>query len=157
MSFLKLLRSIPKDGEITPELEWKLHKAAVGLLRGQEGGSYDLPDREHRVVEYEDRSGLEDLSEPEIIEDSELEDRSDRTLERDYDDDRRHRVVLVTRDENDREIPFAEGSERQIAQIRKRLDLIRAQKGHRACQKEIKKMREEYLLHTMGDFYEKGV
>ena len=41
--------------------------------------------------------------------------------------------------------------------IRKKLDLIRAKRGHKACQEEIRKLREEYLLHTMGDFYEKGV
>ena len=119
MTFLELLRSIPKDGDITPGLERKLHKAAVGLLRGQEIGSYDLPDKEHRVVEYENHSGLEAPSEPEIIdeENSESEDRSDHTLERDYDDDRGHRLVLLVRDENYREIPFAEGSERQIAQV----------------------------------------
>ena len=158
MSFLELLRSIPKDSEITPELERKLHKAAVGLLRGQESGSYDLPDKEHRLVEYENDSGLEALSEPEIIdeENAESEDRSDHTQEGDYDDDCHHRLVL-TRDENDREIPFAEGSESQIAQIRKKLDLIRAKRGHKACQEEIRKLRDEYLLHTMGDFYEKGV
>jgi len=159
MSFLKLLRSIPKDGEITPELERKLHKAAVGLLRGQEIGSYDLPDKEHRLVEYENHSGLEALNEPEIIdeENAESEDRSDHILECNYGDNCGHELVLVTLDENDREIPFANGSKRQITQIRKNLDLIRAKRGHKACQNEIRRLREEYLLQTMGDFYEKGV
>jgi hypothetical protein len=65
MSFLKLLRSIPKDGDISPELDRRLKSAANMLLADREDGNLNImdDDKNSDVVEYEDRTGLEELNE----------------------------------------------------------------------------------------------
>ena len=164
MTFLSLLKSIPKDGDISPELDHKLKKAANMLLAGREGGNVDVPDRERNNVDYEDLSGLDDLSEPEMIEDEEAAttDRANFEPDESGDDEdedltrRKPRCTLITYDDRDRIFSFFEGSRREVNQTKARLDLIRIKKGHEACKKEVKKLREKYLSQTMGDFYEKG-
>lgn len=154
MSFLKLLKSIPADGDITPELQRRLHKAAVALLRGQEIGGYDPQEEAASPVTYEDHAALEEPLEPEIIEREKSEFKSNSELEQcsDSDGDGGCRdYVLLVRDKYDRELPIATGSDRYITQMKRRLDFIRAQKGYRAYQKAIKRLRKEYL----EEFYEK--
>jgi hypothetical protein len=164
MTFLKLLRSIPPDGEITPELEWKLKRAAGALLRGQESGTYDLPDTDRVEVGYGEYDALEDLSEPDMIErESELS-RSDFEAECDYfpedfsepetielESEAGSRHVLIVYDyHTEQEIAIKEGTKADLARISAWLDLIRARDGLGAYRTEVRKMRAEYLRRFHG-------
>jgi len=164
MTFLKLLRSIPPDGEITPELEWKLQRAAGALLRGRESGNYDLPDIDRVEVGYGEYDALEDLSEPDMIErESELS-RSDFEAECDYfpedfsepetielESEAGSRYVLIVYDyDQEQEIAIKEGTKADLARISAWLDLVRARDGFGAYRTEVIKMRAEYLRGSHG-------
>lgn len=149
MTFLKLIRSIPKDGEIPPELEHKLKSAANMLLAGREDGNTDLVDgTPELVVEYEDRGGLEEAGEPDMIE-SESNSHSEFTLDRDFDEPR---CVLLADDDHSREIVIATGPRREIEGLKASLCMIRLKRGGRAYMKQVKKLRKKYL----GELYGKG-
>jgi hypothetical protein len=76
MTFLSLLKEIQKNGEMSPAFERKLTFAAYNLLAGRDG-YFDLGDMRANarddLVEYGDYDALEDLSEPDMIEDDEAE------------------------------------------------------------------------------------
>lgn len=149
MTLMKLLRSIPINEDISPEMLCKLEAAANRLLIGREGGNADATDDiPTRSVDYEDQSGLEDLTEPELIEREHAE--PEAVLVRGEYTPRNH--VLLTVDEHDREIVIAKDTRREIEDLKAYLSMVRIKKGKGACDKEIKKLRNEYL----GELYEKG-
>jgi len=149
LTFLKLLRYIPINEDISPEMMRKLEAAANRLLAGREGGNADAIDNiPTRSVDYEDRSALEDLTEPELIEREHAE--PEAALVRGEYTPRNH--VLLTVDEHDREIVIAKGTRREIEDLKASLSMVRVKKGKGACDKEIKKLRNKYL----GELYEKS-
>ena len=152
MTFLSLLKEIPKNGEMSPAFERKLTFAAFNLLAGREGGHLDLGEMRANakddLVEYGDYDALEDLSEPDTIEDEEAElpiddpDSVDDPVEENL-YERFTELYIINK--QGRKITIFRGSHKKADRIRDQLDLILVRQGRGAYQRKIRELREAYL------------
>jgi hypothetical protein len=151
MTFLSLLKEIPKNGEISPAFERKLTFAAYNLLAGRDG-HLDLGEMRANakddLVEYGDYDALEDLSEPDTIEDEEAElsiddpDSVDDPVEENLYESYTELYII---NKQGRKITIFRGPHKMADQIRDQLDLIHVRQGRGACQRKIRELRETYL------------